>query len=638
MVSISNYNLKMNQNISKRKKFNNEEFIIESNHNEIICPTFYNNSELYDLQIKESKDNSKNTMQYFPIVTNESLKGKSTIYLATENSEINKKEENNTDFYNNYYINSRNTKLKNKLMNLKKNINSKSITDRKDNFNKNKIIINKEPQYLNIETIKFNKNIKQKIEKKISHSFSVDNYLELNNKLLLNFHKNLENSKILGKNFINGIKNIKRKNNLMNAIEKYKRFKSLGKLSINNYLNNAFSSEFGFNNNIYNKKNTERINTLDKTKTKIIEEENENEIENEKEKSKKNKKIIEINKIKIKNIINLNKSNSINSQNKKKIKENLSSYIINNNKKCYIKNIKKYIKPNNENVIKEPKILVRRILREERYIIDENGKEKLLGISQSFLPKVLNLNKLETINKSNIRTNNKTNIDDKIISKEKYKNEFKNNKINTNRKLIKINSQNIFNEQSKKNLALENMTSYNSSNNKSINGNILEFLKKKEKPILIKKLPNKIEKINLFKFNEIKNLSKSFINGTNEPFFVTKKNNNNHLYHEINSFRERDKNTKSPIINIYNINNEKKRNLLINKSSRQINSLKNSFMLNQYMNNRNDSKYFYRINSENNRNSSINSNDYEDINRGHHKNYSIHEIVDLRNKNSKKII
>ena len=335
----------------------------------------------------------------------------------------------------------------------------------------------------------------------------------------------------------------------MNAIEKYKRFKSLGKLSINNYLNNAFSSEFGFNNNIYNKKNTERINTLDKTNTKIIEEENENETENEKEKSKKNKKIIEINKIKIKNIINLNKLNSINSQNKKKIKENLSSYIINNNKKCYIKNIKKYIKTNNENVIKEPKILVRRILREERYIIDENGKEKLLGVSQSFLPKVLNLNKLETINKSNIRTNNKTNIDDKIISKEKYKNEFKNNKINTNRKLIKINSQNIFNEQSKKNLALENMTSYNSSNNKSINGNILEFLKKKEKPILIKKLPNKIEKINLFKFNEIKNLSKSFINGTNEPFFVTKKNNNNHLYHEINSFRERDKNTKSPIIN-----------------------------------------------------------------------------------------
>ena len=635
MISISNYNLKMNQNISKRKKFNNEEFIIESNHNEIICPTFYNNSELYDLQIKESKDNSKNTMQYFPIVTNKSLKGKSTIYLATENSEINKKEENNTDFYNNYYINSRNTKLKNKLMNLKKNINSKSITDRKDNFNKNKIIINKEPQYLNIETIQFNKNIKQKIEKKISHSFSVDNYLELNNKLLLNFRGGLENSKILGKNFINGIKNIKRKNNLMNAIEKYKRFKSLGKLSINNYLNNAFSSEFGFNNNIYNKKNTERINTLDKTNTKIIEEENENETENEKEKSKKNKKIIEINKIKIKNIINLNKLNSINSQNKKKIKENLSSYIINNNKKCYIKNIKKYIKPNNENVIKEPKILVRRILREERYIIDENGKEKLLGVSQSFLPKVLNLNKLETINKSNIRTNNKTNIDDKIISKEKYKNEFKNNKINTNRKLIKINSQNIFNEQSKKNVALENMTSYNSNNNKSINGNILEFLKKKEKPILIKKLPNKIEKINLFKFNEIKNLSKSFINGTNEPFFVTKKNNNNHLYHEINSFRERDKNTKSPI---YNINDEKKRNLLINKSSRQINSLKNSFILNQYMNNRNDSKYFYRINSENNRNSSINSNDYEDINRGHHKNYSIHEIVDLRNKNSKKII
>jgi hypothetical protein len=117
--------------------------------------------------------------------------------------------------------------------------------------------------------------------------------VELNNKLLLKFHKNLENSEILGQKFINGIKNARRKNNLMNAIEKYKRFKSLGKLTINNYLNNALSNEFGFDSDIYNKRNTERIHTYDKNNSKIIEEENENESDTEKKRPKRSKKIKE---------------------------------------------------------------------------------------------------------------------------------------------------------------------------------------------------------------------------------------------------------------------------------------------------------------------------------------------------------
>jgi hypothetical protein len=291
-------------------------------------------------------------------------------------------------------------------VNLRKNIKTKCKTDRKDNLDKNKLIkLNKETYDQKTEYIQKNKNDNKsncEIEPKkldcLSHSYSLDNYVELNNKLLLKFHKNLENSKILGKQFINGIKNARRKNNLLNEIEKYKRFKSLGKLTINNYLNNALSNEFGFDSDIYNKRNTERIHTYDKNNSKIIEEENENESDTEKKRPKRSKKIKEINKTKIKNIFNLRKPNSTNNtnntnnietQNKNRIKSDLSSYIINNKKKYYIKNIKKYINPNkeNENIIKEPKILVRRILREERYIIDENGKEKLLAVNQSFCQK-----------------------------------------------------------------------------------------------------------------------------------------------------------------------------------------------------------------------------------------------------------
>ena len=248
-------------------------------------------------------------------------------------------------------------------MNLRKNIKAKCKTDRKDNLDKNIIIkLNKEPYYQKTECIQQNKNdnkgkfeIKPKKLDCLSHSYSLDSYVELNNKLLLKFHKNLENSEILGQKFINGIKNARRKNNLMNAIEKYKRFKSLGKLTINNYLNNALSNEFGFDSDICKKRNKERIHTYDKNNSKIIEEENENESDTEKKRPKRSKKIKEINRTKLKNIINLRKPNSTNytnnieTQNKNRIKSDLSSYIINNKKKYYIKNIKKYIKPNKEN-------------------------------------------------------------------------------------------------------------------------------------------------------------------------------------------------------------------------------------------------------------------------------------------------
>ena len=120
------------------------------------------------------------------------------------------------------------------------------------------------------------------------------------------------------------------------------------------------------------------------------------------------------------------------------------------------------------------------------------------------MPKNINIKKLAKRSNFNLKSmkttnniNNKNNINninntsknnEEKIKKEKYKN---NNFIICNKELIKTNSQNLFNEHMRK--SLHNIYSYT---NKSINinKNILDSLKQKEKPIIIKIYQNKIEK------------------------------------------------------------------------------------------------------------------------------------------------
>jgi len=113
----------------------------------------------------------------------------------------------------------------------------------------------------------------------------------------------INETKIIDDSFVEGIKNINRKNNLIKAIEKYKKIKSL-KLSIplNNSLTNGFCSDDG------RKKSYQKINTYDK----IIEEENESESEMTKRKEK-----IKSNDKNIKNAINLNSIKKVKNEKKK---------------------------------------------------------------------------------------------------------------------------------------------------------------------------------------------------------------------------------------------------------------------------------------------------------------------------------
>jgi len=671
----------MNQK-SKSKLFNNKDLSIESKEIFFLNEINYSQSSEKGLKEKNNKDNKKT--KYFPIISCEPLKEIPSIYLETKNN-VNKKDTNidkNTN-----KINTNNKEYKNNILNLKRRIRikTKKDSDKMNNNinNKNKIKLSNEqenisdkeniPQNKNdkIYTYKNNNNKNHYLNRRIinkkkvienedkqstdyiTHSLSVDNYIKLNNKSLMKFQKDLENSQIFDENFIKGIKNVKRKKELLKAIEKYKRYKSLGRLRINNnnFFNNSFTHGFGGKNK---DNNNERINTFDKTNYKIIEEENEN--DSESEITLKNSKINEVNKIKIKNILNLKQLNNsiLNRNNYIKLNKNiknLNDFFNNDKTKDFIRNIRERIKQKNNNTnqnlnknanthtstitnLKPNEVLVRQILREERYIIDENGNERLLEVNQSFLPKKINIKKLEYMNQLNLRTKSKSksiDIDDEIIKKERYRDNNRKILI-TNKSLAKMKSQNLIQEKNKRSFI--NMSSYN---NNTINGHAISTIKYKERPILLSKHQNKIDKINLIKWNEIKNFRNSFLhrNQEQEKKHTIVINNNNHTYHEISSFSGRKQEVnKRPTKKVYNNKsyNINEKRLLNNNSYQQIKYHKsNNFVLNDYRTNRNvSSSDFYNSNFENNER--IFQSDCNYDTERHHKNYSIHEIIEINNK------
>ena len=93
------------------------------------------------------------------------------------------------------------------------------------------------------------------------------------------------------------------------------------------------------------------------------------------------------------NSSNLNNNGIINNNN------NINKNMNNNNNRIIHKNINNYTDKK-----KTQEVLVRKILREERYIIDENGKEKLLEINQSLLKE--NNNKTNIIKKPKFNDKN----------------------------------------------------------------------------------------------------------------------------------------------------------------------------------------------------------------------------------------
>jgi len=455
------------------------------------------NPNLSKIILKERNNNNK-SMKYYPISTN--------IYLVIEDNENLKRK--NINLYQNY-INENN--IKKKSIESKKIKNSirlqiKDETDDKENIdiniNKNEDFTNKEKKnnqinsnyhrIFNVNNHNLNKRINANIKnnKKYEenndapHSYSFDNYLELNS-------ISINETKIIDDSFVEGIKNINRKNNLIKAIEKYKKIKSL-KLSIplNNSLTNGFCSDDG------RKKSYQKINTYDK----IIEEENESESE-----MKKRKEKIKSNDKNIKNAINLNSIKKVKNEKKNNV-HFLFDYF--NKKKKSNKSLNQKMSNKKSNGI-----LVRRILREERYIIDENGKEKILEVNQSLFPKKLYTKQFKNSHSKNMNDGEA----EKIINKEKYKTNYRKIEI-PNSKIDENKFENSFISHRKRRSLYENSP----SKIKGVNGHLIGLLKQKQKPIAIKK--NKLEKkINFSNVNINININKSkCLNNTNSSLFNNK--------------------------------------------------------------------------------------------------------------------
>ena len=370
--------------------------------------------------------------------------------------------------------------------------------------------------------------------------------------------EDLNNSKIMENNFLNGLKNQERKNSLKKAMDRYNRFRSLGKLGkkknltnspnlgvdkeitnekkdekiievininnkkeinneeimkeenkISNIEEDENENEFSFNSELkkFEKKNNleniakednnkisndliensnkdnnskdekaeiikeeqkdkekedekelklkeenqqeinkEEINKEELDKEKIEKEkedkeEIQKEIEKEKDNIENNDKIFINQEVKIPNdiidnnqqeeiILNKNENNSNNNiiNNSINININNESHIknkINNQNKLFPINNKKY-KPN-----LKPGYFIRKVVREEHYYVDENGKEKILQVKQEYInnedKKKMKLNapyKKKYINLGNFINNNNTSFNS-IIVKEKENDDMK---------------------------------------------------------------------------------------------------------------------------------------------------------------------------------------------------------------------
>ena len=289
------------------------------------------------------------------------------------------------------------------------------------------------------------------------------------------------------------------------------------------------------------------------------------------------------------NILNATKSNE--NFFKYKIKK-ISKIIKEKDEEIYnsenIKNEKSYTQDlNNKKIFnlkndKKKGIFIRKVIREEKYFIDEDGTEKLIGIKQSTYDthnkkkkiKKINVNKIKK-DKDNNNNNNKT-----LFNKKKFA-EYIKDKI-TNRK-NNIPNENGNNNNTSKNIEIN--TEF--INNKNINNDNCNNIK-----IVINKI-NKINsnpKINLNFIKKYRNGLKNKISDEN------KENIQNNIVYNINNKNLRHKNSEE-INNIcktdMNLDNKKIHIIKVGKSINQ--SKIKSDILNNYKTSNELGKYQHKI-------------------------------------------
>ena len=366
-------NLKsLNEIINKKTKLCNS---IDNNNNK-----FSNNKKMNKIKHKNNKNNYRKIgLAKIPINGNKTFKEISINLLDLNKINIkNLKELNISRKY---------------LMNKNKNSPITRIKNLKE-INKNNLYEN--DSLLDIKN--------KKCYSSSNHSF------ELKDKIN-SFHFGLNNPKIMDNVFLTGMKSEQRKNSLKNVISIYNRMKKKYNLKNINFYNIPIikglndrqnkNEQKEIENNKQGNKNMKKenddkenidINIEIETKennTNLEEKENDSEfsfISNIKKKEE-NKK--EKNKEKI-----FKENHKVNEYNEENIFEKLKDMPIkkeNDNFNNEENNIINKTKKNNEEKEKEKNIkndknyFIRKLIREEHYYIDENGKERILEIKQKFL-------------------------------------------------------------------------------------------------------------------------------------------------------------------------------------------------------------------------------------------------------------
>lgn len=545
----------MDDNLEDKKYFNNN-ILIESKNIRKGAKNFVS-----------TKRKNRCTNKFYSYLNGDEQNQQNEIYSVTENK--NKFQEFKENIFYNDGLNNRINDVPNKnkkFIRLKKGIHlrKKNKTSRniKNNFKNNLFYSHnygKNGNNFFEELVPKHEARKSEI---LSHSYSLDNYLNLSSNFLCKFKSPLENSQLFDKNFVKNIKNKKRKSDLINAIEKYKKFKTL----ITN-------------------KSDKRLQTC-----------NLNETDNDSESESIGKRLDQINRIKIQNIINFEKVY----ENIKKMKK-LDKYNDENKKKK-----KEYNQEKNSK-----KIFVRQLLREEKYTIGEDGKEKILEINHSILSNKLNININEGSNAIDVEENNN--------------NQEKNEKLKNRNQRIVINNKNTLKTNNKNN----NLFLQKRRSEQNFNNNLKTFINNNK--IFIKKHPSKA-KINISpKLNNKRITNKEIVKRRQlSDYNILDNNFKNHSYREIKNLNNVEEINKCQ--NNFKYNKKKLNtnfgNNIIKRNKLQSNN--NFFSRNDYKNN------YYPNNKqiifEKNKNKFHSNRSYDS--KGISKNNSLYEIANKERQNN----
>ena len=471
----------MDDKIYAHKTYNN--ILIESKN-------IINTPKNFDLSKRKNKYKNK----LYAISNGDSQNEKNIIYYyATENNNNSLEFKENIN-YNDGFERKINNDSSNKVktfIRLKKglHIKKKAKSSRNNNNDKNRLFtsnINENEENNYFEDI----SPKEKSRKSeiLNHSYSLDNYLNLSSNLNFKYKSYLENSHLFSYNFVKNMKNQKRKNDLIKAFQKYKNFKSL-------------------------------IPKYSEEKLRLC---NLKETHYDSEKENVGKRLEQINRIKIQNIINFkNLYESIH------IRKSYDKYREGKNKR----------KIEYDQLKSPKKTFERKLLKEEKYIIEEDGKKKkILEINRSFLPDKVDI---ETKEGSKF-----IDIEENQFQIQKNKEMLK----NSNKKIIISNQNVIKSKRENNNLLLLKRRSY-----KNINSHEKSFINDKKNKIFIKKHPCKQMINNKLRLNNKLIINKEIVKRNQlSEYNILDNNIMNHNYLEIKNLSIAENNNKSPTNLKYN--------------------------------------------------------------------------------------